>query len=240
MKVILVCIAKDEDYYLEEWLDYNKKLGFDEIFLYENNWKCNIKRDFLKISQYSEFPNVPQSYNLFLNQYRKDYDWVAFFDCDEFLVLKKHKNIKDFIKEFDNPYGIGINWKFFGPDSKYNRGEHPNSLLKQFTKSQNGLDRHVKSIINTKSNSFMSLPHNPNTPLLGTNKKFFVGPFNPEGDENVAYLNHYHHKTFDDWLLRVKRGQGDYTPTKTPEEWERDKNVHSEVEDLNAFNFMYI
>ena len=34
MKVVLVCIAKDEDNYVEEWLDYNHKLGFDEIIMY--------------------------------------------------------------------------------------------------------------------------------------------------------------------------------------------------------------
>ena len=31
IKVALVCVAKSEDYYLEEWLDYNNKLGFDKI-----------------------------------------------------------------------------------------------------------------------------------------------------------------------------------------------------------------
>ena len=35
MKVALVCVARWEDYYLKEWLDYNQKLGFD-IFIEKN------------------------------------------------------------------------------------------------------------------------------------------------------------------------------------------------------------
>lgn len=34
MKTALVCIAKREDYYIEEWLRYNFKLGFDDIWVY--------------------------------------------------------------------------------------------------------------------------------------------------------------------------------------------------------------
>ena len=36
MKVALVCIAKEEDNYIQEWIDYNKKLGFDDIIIYQN------------------------------------------------------------------------------------------------------------------------------------------------------------------------------------------------------------
>jgi hypothetical protein len=34
MKTALVCIAKDEDHYIDEWLLYHLKLGFSDIFVY--------------------------------------------------------------------------------------------------------------------------------------------------------------------------------------------------------------
>ena len=40
MKIALVCIAKNEDDYIEEWVNYHLKLGFSKIFIYENNWRC--------------------------------------------------------------------------------------------------------------------------------------------------------------------------------------------------------
>jgi hypothetical protein len=36
-KIALVCIAKDEDLYLQDWIDYHLKLGFDDIHIYQNN-----------------------------------------------------------------------------------------------------------------------------------------------------------------------------------------------------------
>ena len=42
MKTALVCIAKDEDNYLREWLDYHFKIGFDDAYVYCNNWQPHI------------------------------------------------------------------------------------------------------------------------------------------------------------------------------------------------------
>lgn len=33
-RAALVCIAKDEDDYIQEWIAYHKKLGFDDIYVY--------------------------------------------------------------------------------------------------------------------------------------------------------------------------------------------------------------
>ena len=239
MKIALVCIAKDEDRYIEEWVSYNKKLGFDEIVMYQNDWKCQLDLPYLKKIDFPGKHKQMEAYRHFTTNYRNQYDWAAFFDCDEFLVLKKHKTIHDFIKEYDNPYGIGVNWQFFGANGQMNRGEHTNSLLKQFTKKQKDVDQHIKSILNLKSNSVMSLPHNPNSPLMSTDRVMFTGPFNKSGNIDVAQLNHYHHKSYEDWLLRCQRGQSDHCPTKKPEQWEKEKFVFCDVEDYGAINFLY-
>lgn len=239
MKVALVCIAKWEDNYIEEWVNYHKKLKFDDIFIYQNDWVCNLERPYIKKLDFPGQHMQMGAYRHFLDNFRRDYDWAAFFDCDEFLVLKKHGDVKEFIREFHNPYGIGVNWKFFGSNSQLIVGENKNSLLKQFTLSQKNADQHVKTILNLSSGGVMVLPHNPNVPLINTDKKFFNGPFNNPPSDNVAQLNHYHHKSFEDWLKRCDRGQSDQCPTKKPEQWENEKNVFCDVMDLHAINFMY-
>lgn len=40
MKTALIAIAKNEDLYVQEWIDYHFKLGFDDIIVYQNNWRC--------------------------------------------------------------------------------------------------------------------------------------------------------------------------------------------------------
>lgn len=237
MKTVIVCIAKSEDYYFEEWVDYHKKLGFDEIYVYCNDWECKLERDFItKIPFPGKHMQIP-SYRDFLTKYRNNFDWAAFIDCDEFILLKKHKTIKEFLIEFDNPYGIGVNWVFYGGDGKEKR--NGNSLLKQFTKRQNGVDRHIKTILKLNSGGNMSSPHNPNINLMDTNRNFFKGPYNPKGDENYIVLNHYHHKTFEDWLIRCERGQSDHSRTRTPQDWIDTEKDFCDFDDYDAINFMY-
>jgi hypothetical protein len=52
-------------------------------------------------------------------------------------------------------------------------------------------------------------------------------------------LNHYHHKSYEDWIKRCNRGQSDHCPTKLPKQWEDEKKVFSDIEDYDAINFLY-
>jgi len=236
IKIVLVCIAKDEDIYIEEWLKYHHKLGFDHIFIYENNWKCNLNLPYLtKISWDGDYQQII-IYNSFIDNYKNDYDYVAFFDCDEFLVLKKHSNIHDFIKEYGNK-NISVNWQFYGSGGKINREN--NSLLKQFTKRENSVNEHIKTILYLKNETKMWIAHHPYLPTFDTNGKSFIGAFNPNGPVDVIVLNHYKDKTLEDFKIRIKRGNADWDRRETIELWEERKNIHNEVEDLTAYNFMY-
>lgn len=244
MKVALVCIAKDEDYYMEEWIDYNLKLGFDSIYVYQNDWICKLERpNLIKI----DFPGLVQqmnSYNHFLDNFKKDYDWAAFIDCDEYIFLKKHKNIKDLLEEYDNPYGLALNWVFFGGCGIEKRIEgEENSLLKQFTKRQIGLEQHIKSIIKTSTDARFFLPHNPHHQLMNLDREFFNGPFNKNKTNDTAYIAHFHHKTYEDWLIRCKRGRADGSPKQYPEDWAKTIEVGwpdlCATEDTTGRDFMY-
>lgn len=37
MKIAIVSIAKNENLYIKDWIDYHLKLGFDDIYIYDNN-----------------------------------------------------------------------------------------------------------------------------------------------------------------------------------------------------------
>ena len=79
MKIALTCIAKDEDFYIQEWIDYNLKLGFDQIFIYENNWTCNVNHPNVTKIPFPGPSKQLQAYNHFLNTYGNQFDYVAFF-----------------------------------------------------------------------------------------------------------------------------------------------------------------
>lgn len=240
MRVAIICIAKNEDQYIEEWSNYHLKLGFDDIIIYQNNWECKLEHSNIKLVNFPGNHVQMNAYNDFIKNYRNDYDWAAFIDCDEFIHLKKHSNIKEFILEYHNEFGISMNWYMFGSNNKLVRdNENKNSLIKQFTFRDKDVNPHIKTLLNLKSESTMSLPHNPSNKLMDTNGKFFYGPFNENGPTDVVQLNHYYYKTYEDWLNLCERGQSDGSSTKTPNLWLNNTHIFCDVEDYGVYNFMY-
>lgn len=42
IKIALCCIVKDENEYIDEWVNHHKNIGFDQIIIYDNNSKNPI------------------------------------------------------------------------------------------------------------------------------------------------------------------------------------------------------
>ena len=205
--------------------------------MYQNDWRTELEHPILekRISDGRSI-QVP-TYNHFLETER-EYDWVGFIDCDEFIVLKKHNNIKELIEEYsDRTNVIGLNWIFYGNLGKLTR--EGDSLIKQFPMRNNRIDQHVKVLVNKRSSERMQLPHNTTKPAMDTNGHVFQGPFNPNGPMDVAYINHYHNKTKEDWELRCKRGRVDCDLPHDYNVWDQEMNMNNDVEDLSAYNFLY-
>lgn len=118
-KVACCVISKDEEKYLIEWIEYYKSLGFDSILFGDNNNPGNNSQyDILKRYIDDGFViyhdlrgdnNYQQQkfYQHCYNKYGNIYDWIAFFDVDEFLELCYHDNISDFLTS---------NWAFYNND----------------------------------------------------------------------------------------------------------------------------
>lgn len=205
MKVALCCIAKNEDHYIDEWVDYHLSLGFDQITVYENDWTC--RNDKVIRIQWPGEAMQKSAYADFIKNNR-DFDWVAFLDVDEFLVLKKHGSIKDFISCYSQYPAIAINWVLFGDSGLNFTGDY--RVMDRFTKRQRGVNAHIKSIVNLKYDVWMESPHHTNRYAVDTNYKTIVGPFNPSGDDRVAQINHYFCKTREEFRLKVERGMANY------------------------------
>lgn len=241
-KAALCMIVKNEEQYIRENLSYNFKLGFDHIFLYMNDWEYLI--DLPNITQISWPGQVQQlnAYNDCLKRYSKEFDWIAFFDLDEFLVLKKHNTIQEFIMDFNTRNNIGINWQFYGANGmRYRNPIYPYSLLKQFTKRQKDVNLHTKVIVNCKNkNKFWSNPHCTGDLSMDTNGKVFGGPFNHNGPIDFCVINHYYLRSFDDWKQRLKRGRADTTQNRPEKEWFQTRYENCEVEDTTARDWFYV
>lgn len=235
MKVALVCIAKNEDRYIDEWISYHKKIGFDDIFIYENDWRLNKKYDNVHTIPFDGSYQQINAYNHFIKNHN-DYEWIAFFDVDEFIVLKKHSNIKEFIKQYSYYPAIAINWVFFG-DNGITHDNKEEGVIKRFTKRQKGVNLHVKCIVKYFNGLLMHV-HSPlNVVWCDTNYNLEWGAYNNIGDDNIAQLNHYWSKTFDEFKQKVDKGQADNIPKRDYSD--HDHGNLNEIDDYIALNFLY-
>jgi hypothetical protein len=233
MNIALVCIAKDEDNYINEWVGYHLKLGFNKIYIYENDWYSNINHpDVITILVNGSRQQIPV-YNHFINEYKNEYDWVAFLDVDEFIVLKKHNTIHELMNDYNTESALGINWVFFGDNNKTFNGDY--SVLERFTKRQEVVNGHIKSIVNPKKVIMMNV-HSHVGQCIDTNRKRIDNSsFNPNGPIDVAQINHYFTKTKDEYIKKMNRGRADTGTYRDISDF--DKHNINEIEDLIALNF---
>ncbi len=238
IKVALVCIAKNEDNYIDEWIEYNKKLGFDDIFIYQNDWRWNYESPNVYKIEFDGINKQREAYKHFIDNNIGKYDWAAFFDVDEFLVLKKHKNIKQFINDYKEFPAIGINWVYFG-NNNHNNFNGSYSLIKRFIKRQHDVDRHVKCIVKLSEGVIMDV-HNPNSRWVATDKTIHKGPFNYNGNDEIAQINHYYSKTVEEFNLKSLRGRADTEDYNLRANMGHYHNANrNDIDDLFAYNFLY-
>jgi hypothetical protein len=236
MKTALVCIAKNEDNYIEEWIDYNTKLGFDHIFVYANDWEYKTNRDNVTVINMPGAIQQVKAYNHFKKVLSNLFNWAAFFDVDEFLVLNKHKNLKEFLSDYSDCNAIGINWAIFGNNGHETiNGEY--GIIKRFTKRANEnylikqhniiVNSHIKTIVQLPCSHFQDV-HNIHGNWFNLNKEVKNGPFNTPIDWTVAQLNHYITKSTEEFKLKCERGRADTIAEK--------RNFEDHIEYLNANN----
>lgn len=159
-----------------------------------------------------------KAYNDFIDSKRDDYDFAAFFDCDEFLRIPPGASLEMFLKNFTNFYGVAVNWRIFGDSGVEFDGKNY-SCITRFTRCHYALNRHCKLVLNMclcKNRCHFVNPHFidmqlRNDIVCDTAKSRFVhGPWNDDPVDNGIWLNHYFCKTIDEYkAIKMPRGKAD-------------------------------
>jgi hypothetical protein len=122
MNTCIIAIAKYENLYIQEWVNYHLNIGFDRIFVCDNNDSDGekisdvINDERVTILDYHDMRGVQTSaYTETFVKYKNEFDWLAFIDIDEFIILdeKYHNNIKEFLSDhiFDDADIVRLSWK---------------------------------------------------------------------------------------------------------------------------------
>lgn len=232
---LLCCIGKNENKYIREYIEWYKNIGVSHIRLYDNNDMDGehfediigdyIQDGFVEIIDYRGKKICQlEAYNNCYEECGENYDWLMFFDCDEFLELNEYKSIneylsEDFIKEYDM---IHINWLTFGDNNKLYYENIP--ITQRFTtpiKIDTNIaydfpeNCHIKSIIRGRLSNirFTETPHTPylcemNCCNNAGEKVRAEFPFARLNYDKI-FLRHYTTKTIDEYCNKLTRGFAD-------------------------------
>ena len=233
IKVCLCVIGKNENLYAKEFVTYYKNLGYNHIYIYDNNDKKGEKfEDVLQDEIQSNFVTIvnfrgksalhiqrgPQclAYNHCYEAHRKEYDWLSFFDFDEFLEVRPNaKNIQEFLgnPRYDKCQNIKINFLIYDdneqlyydnrpvqerfPNPKYNHSS--NNIVKSTVRG--GLEHNYWRFKCSVHTSYMNVT---NCNSQGDIIKYNSGS-NPI-NHTYAAIKHYYTKSVEEFVNKTRRG----------------------------------
>ena len=249
--ISLFACAKNEHDYIYEWIYYHLKIGFDHIYICDTSDDNNMKScTFIldpRITLLHESlngqdfgPLQPQFQTKYNNEIIKNiYKWCAFIDIDEFIVLKKHSNIKDLLNSINFDTGsLGINWVLFGNNNQKNKEKIP--VIKRFIRCNFNYNKHVKCIINTNSISYFNNPHFAYLSIGNqVNEKgqiYEQGPWQNISSTDLIQINHYITKSTEEYLIRTKNHHCRDTSIKNNSHFIEHNCNH--IEDKTAYNIL--
>lgn len=239
-KVLLCCIGKMENKYIREFVEHNKSIGFDNIVLYDNNdidgeHFDDVIGDYitsgyviLKDWRGKELAQIP-SYTDCYNTYKDEYDWIAYFDIDEFLELDCNDIHKFLSNDMFNDRGINtirVCWRQY-TDSGLIKVEDNNYSMKRFTEYlpiTRNWSTTTKIIFKTCiDNIEFNSPHGILYDSPYSKKIVTVNAIGQlcrnsmelrdnEKTWNKARINHYRFKTIEEYVMNkmVRRWPTDY------------------------------
>lgn len=225
-KYIVFACAKNEDKYIVEWVEHYKKLGFDKVIIADNNdspaalktiLSTYIDEGFVQIFQCNGLKKFQlYVYNMYIKE--GNYKWCAFFDCDEFLELVAHRDIKDFLEGIEE-HTVLLHWIVFGSNEEAHRKDapvqerfkipvSPVAFFKEnyYTKIiMRGGENHGEFLTNTHCPSYENSINLGGYARAEMPSHVFCPP-----RYKYAYIKHYYTKSFDEWMSnKIKRGWPD-------------------------------
>ena len=217
-EVILCSIVKNEQPYIDEWLQYHKYLGFDRAQLYDNadnasTYLASLPEVYGNFVRVEHLPGLGQQKDAYLrcmHEHENSNTWGAFMDIDEFIVLRKHTNIKALLHDLAPDGGsVVLGWSIFGSSGAVTR--EPGPVVSRFVMTSEKPDKHIKTIAYLPHardpiihNVLMKTGH----PTVDQHGRAVSceSPWVDDNDRAVAHINHYYTKSWQEFQAKRRRG----------------------------------
>lgn len=218
MKIILFTNARDEKH-IKEWAAHHLNLGVDHIYIFDHKSKIPIKtlfkpNDKITIKSINYDKELMKEYlmmeakNIALAE---KYDWMMYFDADEFLVLNDYNTIHDFMNEYNNFNQIGVNELFFG--TSYLSKEPDGMILENYIRCSTNIGIQLKPIVRPSAIVKPCTPHIFITHNMNKSVNYYTKtpldetkPYGYKLQEHYtklpAYIAHYENQAYEVYISR--------------------------------------
>ena len=225
LKVGICTPIKRENKYIIEFIEYYEKYGIDKIFLYDNNDIDDesfdkiianyIEKGLVKVINWRGIKKIRflMRNECFLKN-NDNFDWLIFYDVDEFIYLKNYSNIKHFLSEprFKNCIKINLNWVIHTDN---NLIYYDNRTLHQrFPEIEpNARNNKKKSIARYKSILRGHIPslelfsgHIKGCDGFGNKSKLIDNLYMKNCDFENYYIDHFYFKSVEEFVEKLNKG----------------------------------
>ena len=262
-EVAIVCIAKNESKYIQEWIYYHLKIGISKIIIYDNSdnnelkfleqtWENKVivyhypklgEIEKIKRHQTITYPGTQiNAYDNYILNYKKRnlmYKWVAFIDCDEFIQINNGMNIVQFLNSINFHEGVlNVNWVHYGSNGNDKYDNKP--VIERFTKKEININTtwHKTICIIKDIQYWVIAGHTPSTNKYYRNSmgvKLPQDQFSKPCIDKIS-IAHFAVKSKEEFQIKIDRGNKHIQNFGT-RNWDHFNEFdRNEIEDLTLLN----
>ncbi|HEX7557174.1 MAG TPA: glycosyltransferase family 92 protein [Leptolinea sp.] len=245
MYLSLCLIAKDENSYLKEWLDFHILLGVEHFWIYDNDSEIPleqtiqpyIQKGWVTINHIQGKGMQLYAYDHCIQTYGTLTRWIGFIDTDEFIIPRTGENLPNFLANYEKFGGLALSSLFFGAGGNQIRPMCGQIAGYQIRVPEDlSTNRLIKSIIQPDKVLFPISPHS----FMYSEGNYCVNEVGNRVDTQFfpcsvtkIQLNHYYTRSAQEWKEKISRGRGDMGDPYSDKRWEN-ANIHSKVIDDSA------
>lgn len=214
--VALCCRIRDEALYLNEFIEYYLAAGIEHFFFYEKLSK-DCYQDVLApwvargtATLFDNWPHVPVSpaaeEDCILRSIGR-FEWIGFIDADEFVVIKDGRAIGEFLADYRRHPAVALHWYMYGSNGHKLRPEGP--VIAEYTRREPHPDFHVKCFVRpplvARYRNSHSWYYRGMRCAVNEERSNVRGSFALPVTAGRAWINHYHHKSDQDYFEKAAR-----------------------------------
>jgi len=219
-----VClIIRDENEYLEDWLNWHSVHGADHFYIYDHGSKQPVTEVIKSLGAKlqnkitvvdwsgSHISAQVEAYNDCLQRFGKVSRWIGFISVDEYVVLKNGKLLPEFLEGYEEYAGVFAAWVMYGADGQIKKSELP--LMRRFlsespSKASAGVGKvFVQPILMKDMVIHNGHPFEGFT-VVDENKSPLQSAhlWKENTTTDAICINHYFTKSYEEWIEKLQRG----------------------------------